>query len=219
MAVRVYELARELGIDSKTLVTRLGEMGEFVRSPSSTIESAVVRRIREQFTTSRTPHPQSSARTTALRLPDWPARQGTPRRTPSPRTSVHPVHPRRTPLTGSQRAELDAIFGERSVQAAVDEPGSDGYNAHWVDLVIDHETYVAFREAGLSADQADLAYECLLAGLRPADLLGRLGDRTVLGWLFQGFPATKVATTLRECRDDPNSASLIDPPSATAGGA
>ncbi|HEY0118715.1 MAG TPA: translation initiation factor IF-2 [Cellulomonas sp.] len=49
MAVRVYELAKELGIDSKALVGKLGEMGEFVRSPSSTIEAPVVRKLREAF--------------------------------------------------------------------------------------------------------------------------------------------------------------------------
>jgi translation initiation factor IF-2 len=49
VAVRVYELAKELGIDSKALVTKLVEMGEFVKSPSSTIEAPVVRKVREAF--------------------------------------------------------------------------------------------------------------------------------------------------------------------------
>ena len=49
MAVRVYELAKELGIDSKALVKELTAMGEFVRSPSSTIEAPVVRKVREAF--------------------------------------------------------------------------------------------------------------------------------------------------------------------------
>ncbi|HEY5249965.1 MAG TPA: translation initiation factor IF-2 N-terminal domain-containing protein, partial [Dermatophilaceae bacterium] len=44
--VRVYELAKELGIDSKTLLSRLKEQGEFVRSASSTIEPPVVQKIR-----------------------------------------------------------------------------------------------------------------------------------------------------------------------------
>ncbi|WP_040399131.1 translation initiation factor IF-2 N-terminal domain-containing protein, partial [Cellulomonas massiliensis] len=45
--VRVYELAKELGIDSKTLMSELNTMGEFVRSASSTIEPPVVRRLRD----------------------------------------------------------------------------------------------------------------------------------------------------------------------------
>ncbi|MGE0817981.1 MAG: translation initiation factor IF-2 [Candidatus Nanopelagicales bacterium] len=47
--VRVYELAKELGVESKAVVAKLQEMGEFVRSASSTIEPPVVRRLREAF--------------------------------------------------------------------------------------------------------------------------------------------------------------------------
>ncbi|WP_374694118.1 translation initiation factor IF-2 N-terminal domain-containing protein [Cellulomonas fimi] len=47
--VRVYELAKELGVDSKTLMTKLNELGEFVRSASSTIEPPVVRKLRDTY--------------------------------------------------------------------------------------------------------------------------------------------------------------------------
>ena len=47
--VRVYELAKELGIESKVLVTKLQDMGEFVRSASSTVEAPVVRKLREAY--------------------------------------------------------------------------------------------------------------------------------------------------------------------------
>ncbi|MGO1583963.1 MAG: translation initiation factor IF-2 N-terminal domain-containing protein, partial [Actinomycetaceae bacterium] len=38
--VRVHELAKELGVDSKTVMTTLREQGEFVKSASSTVEDA-----------------------------------------------------------------------------------------------------------------------------------------------------------------------------------
>lgn len=47
--VRVHELAKELGIPSKEAMAKLEEMGEFVRSASSTIEPPVVKRLREAF--------------------------------------------------------------------------------------------------------------------------------------------------------------------------
>ncbi|WP_345027913.1 translation initiation factor IF-2 N-terminal domain-containing protein, partial [Cellulomonas oligotrophica] len=47
--VRVYELAKELGVDSKTIMTKLNELGEFVRSASSTIEPPVVRKLRDTY--------------------------------------------------------------------------------------------------------------------------------------------------------------------------
>ena len=47
--VRVYELAKEFGVESKAVMARLQEMGEFVRSASSTIEAPVVRKLKEEF--------------------------------------------------------------------------------------------------------------------------------------------------------------------------
>ena len=47
--VRVYELAKELGLESKALLTKLQEMGEFVKSASSTLEPPVVRRVRDLY--------------------------------------------------------------------------------------------------------------------------------------------------------------------------
>ncbi len=56
--VRVYELAKELGLESKDLLAQLKDMGEFVRSASSTIEPPVVRRITEKFKTGGSAAPQ-----------------------------------------------------------------------------------------------------------------------------------------------------------------
>jgi translation initiation factor IF-2 len=47
--VRVYELAKEFGVDSKTVLAKVSEMGEYVRSASSTLEPPVVRKLREAF--------------------------------------------------------------------------------------------------------------------------------------------------------------------------
>src|SRR6202451_2980092 len=47
--VRVYELAKEFGVESKAVMAKLQEMGEFVRSASSTIEAPVVRKLKDAF--------------------------------------------------------------------------------------------------------------------------------------------------------------------------
>ena len=52
--VRVYELAKEFGVESKAVMDQLKEMGEFVRSASSTIEAPVVRRLKEAFASTAT---------------------------------------------------------------------------------------------------------------------------------------------------------------------
>ncbi len=47
---RVYELAKELGIENRELITRLEKLGIAVKSHSSTLEDADVERVRREFT-------------------------------------------------------------------------------------------------------------------------------------------------------------------------
>ncbi|GIF77634.1 translation initiation factor IF-2 [Asanoa siamensis] len=81
---RVHELAKELGVDSKTVLAKLKEMGEFVKSASSTVEAPVARRLRGAFVEgSQAPAPSAP-----------PAGNGRP--APSePRISAKPAPPRR----------------------------------------------------------------------------------------------------------------------------
>ncbi len=44
---RVHEIASEYGIESKQVIEKLGSIGEFVKSSSSTIEPPVARKLRE----------------------------------------------------------------------------------------------------------------------------------------------------------------------------
>ncbi|HEY9477262.1 MAG TPA: translation initiation factor IF-2 N-terminal domain-containing protein, partial [Microbacteriaceae bacterium] len=43
---RVHEIAAELGIDSKTALAKLKEMGEFVKGPSSSVELLVMAKLK-----------------------------------------------------------------------------------------------------------------------------------------------------------------------------
>lgn len=47
--MRVHELAKELGIESKEMLAYLKDAGEFVKSASSVVESPVVKRMMERF--------------------------------------------------------------------------------------------------------------------------------------------------------------------------
>ncbi|MBB4910445.1 translation initiation factor IF-2 [Actinophytocola algeriensis] len=46
---RVHELAKELGVTSKDVLSKLKELGEFVKSASSTVEAPVARRLRDAY--------------------------------------------------------------------------------------------------------------------------------------------------------------------------
>ena len=60
--VRVYELAKELGVESKTVLSMLKDMGEFVRSASSTVEAPVERRLKEKLASEPPPRPRRQQR-------------------------------------------------------------------------------------------------------------------------------------------------------------
>ncbi|MDQ3616891.1 MAG: translation initiation factor IF-2 [Actinomycetota bacterium] len=47
--VRVHELAKELGVESKEVLSKLKDMGEFVKSASSTVEPPVVKRFNDRY--------------------------------------------------------------------------------------------------------------------------------------------------------------------------
>jgi translation initiation factor IF-2 len=50
--VRVHELAKEFGVDSKVVLAKLSDIGEYVRSASSTVEPPVAKRLRDAFAAS-----------------------------------------------------------------------------------------------------------------------------------------------------------------------
>lgn len=47
--IRVFELARDLGVDTTNLLKMINDMGEFVRSASSTLDASVEERVRRRF--------------------------------------------------------------------------------------------------------------------------------------------------------------------------
>lgn len=74
---RVHELAKELGTTSKELLTKLGDMGEFVKSASSTVEAPVARRLRQEYDAAQGA-PAASAGTVASPTPE-PAKAAAPK--------------------------------------------------------------------------------------------------------------------------------------------
>jgi len=57
---RVHEIASELGVDSKVALAKLKELGEFVKSPSSTIEPPVARKLRAALESEASKAPAAS---------------------------------------------------------------------------------------------------------------------------------------------------------------
>ncbi len=71
--VRVHELAKELGVTSKALLAHLDQMGEFVKSASSTIEPPVVRRVKDNPPAPDPKKKKAAAKPAAKKSPAAPA--------------------------------------------------------------------------------------------------------------------------------------------------
>ncbi|MGF9647384.1 translation initiation factor IF-2 [Pseudarthrobacter oxydans] len=103
--VRVHELAKELGITSKDAVTKLQELGEFVRSASSTIEAPVVRKLRNAFpdAAAKASAPAAAPKATA---PAAEARPSTP--APGPAAPKAPAPKAQAPAPAAPAAPAPA---------------------------------------------------------------------------------------------------------------
>ncbi|MGC9666399.1 translation initiation factor IF-2 [Planosporangium sp. 12N6] len=105
---RVHELAKELGVESKNVLAKLKEMGEFVKSASSTVEAPVARRLRAAFEAgSAAPSAPAAPAAPSAPAPAAPAgeskvsaRPAPPKRAPQPAPPV-----RRGPVPGPPRPQ------------------------------------------------------------------------------------------------------------------
>ncbi|GAA1760873.1 translation initiation factor IF-2 [Streptomonospora arabica] len=133
--VRVYELAKEFGVESKAVLAKLNEMGEFVRSASSTIEAPVVRRLKEAFNNGSgesrpqqsgggdraKPRPQAPAN--GAEAGASPARPAAPKPGPKPGPRQEPERGEQEPARGqSERAAQAPQSGPRSGAGAGSGP-------------------------------------------------------------------------------------------------
>ncbi|MGW8566234.1 translation initiation factor IF-2 [Isoptericola sp. NPDC055881] len=90
--IRVHELAKQLGVESKTLLADLKSAGEFVRSASSTLEAPVERAMRSKYqdaapasSGAKAAEPKAAApRAEQKSAPAKPAPKPAPKATPAP---------------------------------------------------------------------------------------------------------------------------------------
>ena len=105
---RVYELAKELGVDSKTVLSKLEAMGEFVKSASSTVEPPVARKLRNAFASSGQGNASDSKKPGhTAKKPAEPASHSMPKpaapSAPKPAAPAAPKPRHRAPRPGESR--------------------------------------------------------------------------------------------------------------------
>jgi translation initiation factor IF-2 len=121
---RVHELAKELNVQSKTVLAKLKEMGEFVKSASSTVEAPVARRLREEMAAASVASEPAPATRTATRAPETrkaPPKKAEPRKpVPAPPPSMaKPASAHDIEVAAAEaRAAALKVEQEAAVQAA-----------------------------------------------------------------------------------------------------
>ncbi|WP_195907698.1 translation initiation factor IF-2 N-terminal domain-containing protein, partial [Actinomyces provencensis] len=111
--LRVHELAKELGITSKELLTHLRENGEFVKASGSTLEPPVVRTVREHYAAAAPKKAESAQK----RKPS-PAAGARPAAAQQVRPGLGPVQEVLQPPAPALRAGLVQELGQTRVEHA-----------------------------------------------------------------------------------------------------
>ncbi|WP_227468313.1 translation initiation factor IF-2 [Microbacterium sp. YJN-G] len=115
---RVHEIAAELGVDSKFALAKLKELGEFVKSPSSTIEPPVARKLRAAIAADPSAKPAAKAdEKPAAKAPASAPRPGAPVPGPKP-GPAKPAAPQAPAAAPEQSAP------EQAAPAAEEKPAA-----------------------------------------------------------------------------------------------
>lgn len=180
---RVYELAWEYKVDSRTVLAVLADLGEFTRSASSTVEAPIGRRLRSELdrragmVLATTPRPMESGD----RVPRSSSRE------------------RRQPENGPARAltlteEAEALRPHRRNSA----PTEREIRRRWAERMFEPAEIRDWRAIGLGPSDDGLAEQCRDAGLVPEDLRRVVDGLRVIQWLTSGESAVVVRSRLRD---------------------
>ncbi|MGM7678042.1 translation initiation factor IF-2 [Microbacterium sp. A94] len=125
---RVHEIAAELGVDSKFALAKLKEIGEFVKSPSSTIEPPVARKLRAAIEADAAAKPKAEEKPAAAKATDaksGAAKPGPKAPTPGPKPGPKPKPaPEPAPAEPAPAAPAPAA-PEAEKPAAAPAPAAD----------------------------------------------------------------------------------------------
>ncbi|SDO56956.1 translation initiation factor IF-2 [Microbacterium sp. ru370.1] len=132
---RVHEIASELGVDSKVALAKLKELGEFVKSPSSTIEPPVARKLRAALAAEGSSGSSDAKPAAPAARPGAGARPGPARPaatpgarpsgpTPGPAKPAAPAAPEAAPAPAASTPAASAPAASTPAPSAPAKPGA-----------------------------------------------------------------------------------------------
>lgn len=197
--VRVY-LAQELGVDSRRIMARLTEMGEFVRSASSTLEPSVSRRLRaDPQVVCRKPLPlvtppvsEDGLRAAAAAFAGIDPSEVKLRGKKASKRAPHRSLPRESAAKSSA-----GLFAER--QARRNAKRLAATEVRWAkNRLMEPREVQAWLDAGLGEYDDAIAEQCLVEGLAPKDLAVRVDGLTAGARMRGGETVASVVARMKE---------------------
>ncbi|WP_167047378.1 translation initiation factor IF-2 [Salinibacterium sp. ZJ454] len=148
---RVHEIASEFGVDSKTALEKLKELGEFVKGPSSSIEPPVARRLRAALEADGVKVPEKAA-APEKKAPAPAAHKPGPKPAPAapeaPEPAPAPVEHAPTPAAPLSVAEREAAAKAAAAEKAQAEKAqAEAQTATTTDVAAPDATPGAAKEA------------------------------------------------------------------------
>ena len=113
---RVHELAKEIGVTSKEVIAKLGEMNEFVKGPSSTLNPMVVKKLREAFPAAK-PAAEAAQKPAASQK----AASGA---SAAPKSAAKPAAPKPGPKSAAQKQSGTKAAPSAGKTAAAPKPAA-----------------------------------------------------------------------------------------------
>ena len=112
MALRVYDIAKELGIDTKDALAKLEQLGEYVKSGSSTITPPVAKKLRDAFPNAKPKEeaPKVAPKAAAPAAPAATAEPAAPAATPAAPKAATPAAPAEAKPEGDAPAKPCLLY-------------------------------------------------------------------------------------------------------------
>ena len=127
---RVYDIAKELGIDSKVALAKLIELGEFVKSGSSTITPPVAKKLREAFPDAKpaAEAPKKTAKSKAVAADtDAADASDAPAASPKPGRAAQVAEPDVSAEPAGDSKPADATPSLPAAPASIPRPGNNPF--------------------------------------------------------------------------------------------
>jgi len=121
----VHEIAAELGVDSKFALAKLKELGEFVKSPSSTVEPPVARKLRAAIEADPNAKPAEKTDAKPAAKPAAASKAPTPGPKPGPAKKPAPATQAEAPQATEAPAAKPGAPTPGPAKPAAPKPGGD----------------------------------------------------------------------------------------------